>query len=467
MDDLRLPELPLEIWSIVFDAVDFPSLHSVSSTCRSFRWLLYRRLYRTLTIICEYSYDLTSQRRGLTDTFNRLEFFTSALIAPCLQSCTILFRRWPDPDFEPILDILCERLSRFTNLKRLVFENVLITSQRARFLSQTTPLQYLSFSNCNMEPDVILDRKIFADALSLCYVRDRCPDDPPNQWLSLLNTSNISHLYLDARSSALETLSEIATYQIQLPCIKVIHLNCEDDVVTSEHLPTALSMCSSLSKLHLQPRKGGMVVSFPHVFQHLSMYEGPHYFLPSLQGYQKELRRVKLFGDRYQGICDLIDIREDFRYFHSHAPNLESMYLRAFPTSELCHSIAELFPNLRSLAFWLPLQTQALCPMLALTQEPFLPSLMKMSLPLRLENLVILGMLFSNSNQLQGSQIIENLTSKYPSLRHIYLYFPQGDWFTWSRFPDVADDGDDNGKVGPDRGAMAFNRFDVTYDWFS
>jgi len=367
-------ELPPEIWSTVFDQAEFSSLRSFSLTCRTFRWILYPRLYRTLTIICEYSYDVfvhlynTSQRKGLTDTFNRLEFFTSAPIAPCLQSCTILFHRWPDPDYEPILDILCDRLSRFTNLKRLVFENVLISSQRAQLISQTRPLQYLSFANCNMDPDVLLDHKISSDALSLCYVRDKFPDDPPNRWLSLINTNNVSHLYLDARSSAIETLSEIALHRVSLPCMKTIHLNCEDDVIASRHLPLALSMCPSLSRLHLQPRKGG-VLSFPHIFQHLSVYEGPHYFLSSLQGEQKELRRVKLFGDGYQGICDLVDIQQDFHYFHTHAPSLESMYLRAFPTSELCHSITSLFPNLRSLAFWLPLQTQALCPMLALTQQ--------------------------------------------------------------------------------------------------
>ncbi|KAF5369880.1 hypothetical protein D9758_001210 [Tetrapyrgos nigripes] len=465
MDDREL-RLPLEIWSSVFDLIETSSLSRISLACRSFRWILYPRLFRSLRIICQFSDDIfvylynTSHRKGLADAFARLEFFSSAAIAPCLRSCTISFQKWPDPVFEPVLNKLCDHLSRFTNLQRLAFENVMITSQRAQLISLTRPLEKLSFANCSMETDISLSQKITTDELTLRYDRGKCSGDHSNAWLSLIHTTSLQEL--DARSSALETLSEIATNKIPLPSMKVIHLNCEDDVISSDHLRVALPMCQSLSRLYLEPRKGGMLLSFPHITQHLSFYEGPHYFLQFLQGEQNELRRVKLFGDRYQGICDLIDIQQDFQYFHIHAPMLESMHLRAFPTSELCRCITLLFPNLRSLAFWLPLQTQALCPMLALTHESFLPALMKMCLPCHLENLVILGMLFSNS--IEGAQVIEHLTKKYQSLRHIYLYFPQGYWVTWSQSSDSSEG---EGGTGPERGEMAVGPVDVEYDWFS
>jgi hypothetical protein len=89
---------------------------------------------------------------------------------------------------------------------------------------------------------------------------------------------------------------------------------------------------------------------------------------------------------------------------------------------------------------------------------------MKMCLPSQLENLVILGMLFSNS--MEGSQVIEHLTRKYQSLRHIYLYYPQGYWVTWSQSLDLGSSEGEK-KNGPDRGDMAFGHLDVNYDWFS
>jgi len=66
-------------------------------------------------------------------------------------------------------------------------------------------------------------------------------------------------------------------------------------------------------------------------------------------------------------------------------------------------------------------------------------------------------MLFSNS--IEGNRVIEHLTKKYRSLRHIYLYYPQGYWVTWSR-PNRED------KDGSDR-IITSVCIDVTYDWFS
>ncbi|KAJ3883140.1 hypothetical protein F5051DRAFT_208651 [Lentinula edodes] len=440
--------LPVEVWSYIFLHLDLNCLRNSALTCSSFRWLARRYMYSRLTIVCEYSWEAfiysfkTSQRRGLVDALERLRFVASPDIAPLIRTCSIQFQTWPDPPFESVLNFLCDHLHLLVNLQHLEFHNILLTPRRASDISGLSSLKHLLFKECTLQ---IGDARCKISTRSLTISSDNDavynPDQLP-RWLALVEPEKLLELKLVTSRATLEALSELTNTDIILPRLRSLHLNRDKKIIHCPVLSGIVNKCPSLLHLHLlrkpEPERSSEGTILPEdfccSFHGLSLYDGPHFLISSFQEEQlRGLRRVRLFGDRWDGTCDMIGIRDDLRHLHRGAPELESMHLRAFHTSEVCTMIANLFPRLQSLAFSLPTQTSAEDPMLALTREPFLDSLIRMTLPSNLKNLVVFGMIFSDSTE--GSDVIEALAGKYDSLQHIYLYFPQDFWMTWSKIP--------------------------------
>lgn len=68
------------------------------------------------------------------------------------------------------------------------------------------------------------------------------------------------------------------------------------------------------------------------------------------------------------------------------------------------------------------------------------------------------------SNPIEGREILNTLTTKYPSLKHIYLHFPNDYWMTWIEYPPRADAHEV--KQGFQRGYLTAGYLNVRYDWF-
>ncbi|KAJ3935506.1 MAG: hypothetical protein NXY57DRAFT_466955 [Lentinula lateritia] len=469
--------LPVEVWSYIFLHLDLNCLRNSALTCSSFRWLARRYMYSRLTIVCEYSWEAfiysfkTSQRRGLVDALERLRFVASPDIAPLIRTCSIQFQTWPDPPFESVLNFLCDHLHLLVNLQHLEFHNILLTPRRASDISGLSSLKHLLFKECTLQ---IGDARCKISTRSLTISSDNDavynPDQLP-RWLALVEPEKLLELKLVTSRATLEALSELTNTDIILPRLRSLHLNRDKKIIHCPVLSGIVNKCPSLLHLHLlrkpEPERSSEGTILPEdfccSFHGLSLYDGPHFLISSFQEEQlRGLRRVRLFGDRWDGTCDMIGIRDDLRHLHRGAPELESMHLRAFHTSEVCTMIANLFPRLQSLAFSLPTQTSAEDPMLALTREPFLDSLIRMKLPSNLKNLVVFGMIFSDSTE--GSDVIEALASKYDSLQHIYLYFPQDFWMTWSKIPAM--ESCTSKATILRKGVSICRQLEVPSDWF-
>ncbi|KAJ3790523.1 hypothetical protein GGU10DRAFT_159055 [Lentinula aff. detonsa] len=468
--------LPVELWSYIFLHLDINCLRNSALICSSFRWLARCYMYSRLTIVCEYSWEAfiytfkTSQRRGLADALERLRFVASPDIAPLIQTCSLQFQIWPDPPFEPVLNFLCDHLHLLVNLQQLEFHNILLTPRRASNISTLPSLKHLLFKECSMHNGTVYS-KIPTRFLTISRDNDASynPDELPC-WLALVEPDKLLGLKLVTSRATVETLSELTNTDIVLPRLRSLYLNRDKKVMPCPALSAIVNKCPSLVHLHLrepEPEKSleaalqleDLRCTLPGLF----LYDGPHFLISSFHEEQlRGLRRVRLFGDRWDGTCDMIGIRDDLWHLHRGAPELESIHLRAFHTSEVCAMIANLFPMLHSLAFSLPTQTSAEDPMLALTREPFLESLIRMTLPSNLKNLVVFGMIFSDSTE--GSQVIEALASRYHSLQHIFLYFPQGFWMTWSKTLAIKSC---TSKPRPFRkGVSICRQLDISSHWF-
>ncbi|KAJ4472319.1 hypothetical protein J3R30DRAFT_3709771 [Lentinula aciculospora] len=387
--------LPVELWSYIFLYLDTNCLRNSALTCSSLRWLARRYMYSRITIVCEYSWEAfvhsfkTFQRRGLTDTLDRLRFLASPDIAPFIRTCSLQFQTWPDPPFEVALNFLCDHLHLLVNLQQLEFQNILLTPRRATNISTLPSLKLLLFKECTMQAGPILS-KISTRSLTISRGDDTIFNhDQPPRWLALVEPEKLLELRLVTSRATLEALSELMDTNIILPRLKSLYLNRDRKIIQCASLPSVVSKCPSLSNLHLlrkpEPERSSEVAILPEDFcsslQGISLYDGPHFLISSFQEEQlRGLRRVRLFGDRWDGTCDMIGIRDDLWHLHRGAHELVSMHLRAFHTSE----------------------TSAEDPMLALTRQPFLESLIKMTLPAKLKNLVVFGMIFSDSTE--GSQ---------------------------------------------------------------
>ncbi|KIK65429.1 hypothetical protein GYMLUDRAFT_70539 [Collybiopsis luxurians FD-317 M1] len=455
--------LPVELWSYIFLLLDISCLRNLALTCSPFRWLARPFLYRSLTVVCfrpsvssaapcDISRVIhafqTAQRQEVVETLERLQFLTSPGIAPLIRRCSLEFQKWPDPSFEPVLNLLCDHLHRFTNLQKLEFSNVLITRKRTTDISTLSSLKELVFKDCMIQIDSSNSIcKIRTQSLTISRANHPISDVDKPCWLAFVELDQLLELRLLTSRAAIDTLEELAETELHLPRLKSLEI--ERDKKSTHPYPqlsNIITKLPSLSQLHLlrkpEPDRPSEVtklpVADPEAFQccsrkhGLALYDGPHFLITSFHEEQlKDLRRVRLFGDRWGETCDMVGIRQDLWHLHRGAANLESMHLRAFHTSSICSTIASLFPELQSLAFSLPSQTNTQDPMLALTREPFLESLINMALPLNLKHLVILGMIFSDPTE--GNQVIEALADKYDSLQHIFLYFPQGFWMAWSK----------------------------------
>ena len=65
------------------------------------------------------------------------------------------------------------------------------------------------------------------------------------------------------------------------------------------------------------------------------------------------------------------------------------------------------------------------------------------------------------SNSIEGKEVIETLTHKYTSLKHVYLHFPNDYWMNWTELPHSTE-----GKTGVHRGYVVSGYLNVLYDWF-
>lgn len=361
-------DLPWEITEIIFQYMSLDALRNAALASKVFHEEARKYMFQGVTLTVNFHnalvlhYLKSKERPDLDEIQEKLVFFTSDPIHQFVRSCRILYVA-PDPGSEALVDALCAQLSHFPKLQSLYLDSTNITSERAEGISRCTSLLSIFLVNCS-SPPITRPLRHTVSAPSLYIQKDV---GRPQKWLSLMNLDTLSHLQLETPSAALDALEEMTAFEAT--SITSIAIDGDESVVRADTLSTAISKCPHLTKLKvLTPSRNVSLHPLPEDVV-LSKFDGPQDMLKSVLANQKNLRRVRLNGSRWSNTCDTFDIRLQLPLLQTHAPNLESLQLRAFPTAYLCNLIATSFPNLQALSFELPLQTQKEEPMQALTRE--------------------------------------------------------------------------------------------------
>lgn len=349
------------------------SLRNIALTSRSFRSLAQVYLYKAVTITAEPRFEdpwrptKKGEPEALLKVYPRIEFFSSTKIAPEVRACTLHCHLWQAQLLERFREAFCSLLSRFKNLRSLKLDGVLINPQLLTEVANLPSLQHLTLNDCKLDAVTRGDYRISTAQLSI-HSRDR---NVSETWFSVIDHQALTSLHLSATRSTLDVLQEIVLSEIQLLSLTELHIDSEDDVLTSRFLPLVFPKLPKVEALHFLPRKKEEVSFVPPITPlALTTYEGPHYMLPLLFEDEQPLRRVRLFGNRWEGTCDLIGILDDLRFLRQCAPHLEALRMQIFPTATACDAISSYFPTLKSLCFFLPLPSQSvLDPMYGLTRQ--------------------------------------------------------------------------------------------------
>ncbi|KAG1751843.1 hypothetical protein EDB19DRAFT_1203825 [Suillus lakei] len=137
-----------ELWLAIFEHLPFRTLHDVTLTCQSFRYLAQPLLFHSLTF-CPYSLDTDNKRfipriETVERTKQRIQFCSSARIAHAVRECKFYPRYIvgavlnPEIAHNVLLDILLDTLPLFVNIQSLSFmfvdlKSVPVTETAARY----------------------------------------------------------------------------------------------------------------------------------------------------------------------------------------------------------------------------------------------------------------------------------------------------------------------------------------------
>ncbi|KAJ7258781.1 hypothetical protein B0H12DRAFT_1070156 [Mycena haematopus] len=278
--------VPPEIWLHIFGYLSTAwDIKAVSLTCVSFRQLAQPLLF---TKISTHPAPPSLALRGLQTnkyrrrTSQRLEFFTSPLIAPAVREC------WIDPPSaeddelptDVLIDTIFDRLRRLPNLKVLGCRSIRLTSNRLAvlpFLSLTTVTLESCLSDLTdftHHPPLPLSTVTFRyhDALS----RDAILPPLLSLFLSPRHLQRLSATSTEILPVVTKSRAFTRLLQLEIPV----------ECLNSDLFVAALSHCPALERITLQtnseshiPSRSRVVGAFPpDMLPNLKFYRGPRHF---------------------------------------------------------------------------------------------------------------------------------------------------------------------------------------------
>lgn len=335
-----------ELWLEIFEHLPSRTLHDVTLTCQSFRYLAQPLLFHSLTF-CPYSLDINNERyihrlETVERTKKRIQFCSSPRIAHAVRECKFYPRyivgAVPNTEiaYNVLLDILLDTLPLFVNLQSLSFMFVDLSQSQVLKLCALRSLGNLFLGNCTVEHVQSLSppKLQVADLTITCDSKTILGNGQNGHGLSVFSPDHIRSVSIINPVAASQFLNNFIGNASQgLQQLRCLTLPCDLEVVRA--------FCPLL---HLIPELAELKFARPSLIQHnppndenfslltysnppipLSKYQGPRQLLPhfvrpgalehlNLWGTRPtpsdgsmdpmELYRALVGGDEFVSVCD-------------------------------------------------------------------------------------------------------------------------------------------------------------------
>lgn len=370
-----------ELWLAIFEHLPFRTLHDVTLTCQSFRYLAQPLLFRSLAF-CPYSLDTNNQRfihrlETVERTKQRIQFCSSARIAHAVRECKLYPRYIVGAVFNPriaynvILDILLDTLPLFFNLQSLSFMFVDLTQSQVLKVCSLRSLGNLFLGNCTVEHVQSLSspKLQVANLTIVCNNKTMLGNRQNGHGLSVFSPDHIRSVSIINPATASYFLNNFIENTSQgLLQLRALTLPCDLEVIRA--LRPLLHLIPELAELKFArpsqmryslPKDEDFSLSaHPYPLKPLSKYQGPHQLLPyfvrpgalehlslwstcpeSIDGSMNftELNGVLVGGDELVRACDP-EVLRTVQILELSVTQVNSLMLQAICTP---------FPMLRSL----------------------------------------------------------------------------------------------------------------------
>ncbi|KAJ6455464.1 hypothetical protein C8R45DRAFT_1036409 [Mycena sanguinolenta] len=281
--------IPPEIWLQIFAYLSSPTdIKACSLTCVSFRQLAQPLLFAKIFThplpppLALRSLQTNKYRRR---TSQRLEFFTSPLIAPAVRECWIDPPSAEDDDLptDVLIDTIFDRLRRLPNLKVLGCRYIRLTSERLAVLP-CLALTTVTLESCLSD----LTDFTHHPALPLSTVTFKYHDHDVLSRDAILPP--LLSLFLSPRH--LQRLTATSTEILPVitksrPFMRLLQLEIPIECLTSDLFVPALFHFPALERITLQTNAEGFIPSRttvvnvfpPDMLPNLRFYRGPRNFM--------------------------------------------------------------------------------------------------------------------------------------------------------------------------------------------
>ncbi|KAG1885276.1 uncharacterized protein F5891DRAFT_1088229 [Suillus fuscotomentosus] len=293
--------LPPELWSAIFEHLPLRTLHDVTLTCHSFRYLAQPLLFRSLTF-CPYSLDANNQRfihrlETVKRTKRRIQFCSSVRIAHAVRECkfypryivgAVLNTAIP---YNVLLDILLDTLPLFVNLQSLSFMFVDLSQSQISKLCALRSLGNLFLGNCTVEHVLSLSspKLRLANLTIICDSKNMLGNGQNGHGLSVFSPDHIRSVSIINPVAASQLLNNFIGNASQgLLQLRCLTLPCNLEVVRA--FRPILHLIPELAELkfarpsqiqHNLPRDENFSLSTHfNPLKPLSKYQGPRQLLP-------------------------------------------------------------------------------------------------------------------------------------------------------------------------------------------
>lgn len=307
-----------ELWLAIFTHLSFRTLHDISLTCQSFRYLAQPLLFRSLTF-CPYSLGTNNQRfihrfETVERTNQRIRFCSSPRIAHAVRECKFYPRyivgAMPNQEiaYNVLLDILLDTLPLFVNLKSLSFMFVDLSQSQASKLCALRSLGNLFLGNCMVEhvQSLSAPKLQVADLTIVCDNKTMSGRGQNGHGLSVFSPDHIRSVSIINPVAASQFLNDFIGNASQgLRQLRCLTLPCDLEVVRALH--PLLHLIPELAELKFArpsqiqynfPKDESFSLStHPNPLKPLSKYQGPRQLLPHFV-HPGALEHLKLWSTR-------------------------------------------------------------------------------------------------------------------------------------------------------------------------
>ncbi|KAG2745859.1 hypothetical protein P692DRAFT_20858212 [Suillus brevipes Sb2] len=446
-----------ELWLAIFEYLPFPTLHDVTLTCHSFRYLAQPLLFRSLTF-CPYSLDTDNQRFiHRLDTVERakqrIQFCSSAHIGHAIRECKFYPRYIvgvvlnPEIAYDVLLDLLLDTLPLFVNLQSLSIMFVDLNQSQVLKLCALRSLAKLFLGNCTVEHVQSLSPPKLQVA-DLTIIRDNntmLRNVHNGHGFSVFSRDHIRSVSIINPVVASQFLNGFLGNALQgLPQLRCLTLPCDLEVVRAFrpllHFMPELAELKFARPSQIQyslPKDENFSLStHPNPLKPLSKYQGPRQLLPHFVR-PGALEHLKLWSTQpvsTNGSMNAMELHGALVGGDELVTVCDPEVLRTVQMLELCvthvntlmlYVICTRFPILRSLYVYVARSSVPGVITQAWDLEMMMDALLNLPLPSTIQHLQLLSFVAVPRSGLPTEDRIarrkQDLRVKYPNLTFVSL----------------------------------------------